>query len=109
MGGRNHLCQSPTRIGTVRVLRPETACRDEQLASAGHAASGDLFQPLVGVGVQAEPEEVDSQLDRGCDLVDVLPARAACREKGFAEGVLRDVDVLRPHLATPRMYPAAEP
>jgi hypothetical protein len=69
--------------------RPEsgTAGRDEKLAAARHPAARDLLQPPVGVGVQAEPEDIDAQLDCGRHLVDILPARAGGREEAFAQCV----------------------
>ena len=85
------------RVAAVRILRAEAPRGDEQLAGAGDPASGDALQPLVDIGVQAEPEQVDAQLDRGCDLVDVLPAWTRRSEEVFAERVLGNDDVLRPH------------
>ena len=90
MGSGNHLRQPAARVGAVRLLRSETPRGDDELAAAGDAAAGDLLQPLVGVGMKAEPEQVDAKLDRGRDLVDVLPAGAGRGEEGLAERVLRD-------------------
>ncbi len=52
--------------------------------------------------MQAEPEQVDAQLHRGRDLVDVLAARSGRGEEGFAERVLRDGNLVRLHRATRR-------
>jgi len=44
MGSRNHFRQTAPRVGAVRLLRAEAACRDQELTSAGHSAAGFLFR-----------------------------------------------------------------
>ena len=63
MGGRNHFRQPPPRVGTVRILSAEAARRDQQLAGAVHTRTGNLLQPLIGVGVQAQAEQIDPEAD----------------------------------------------
>ena len=57
--------------------------------------------------MQAEPEQVDAKLNRGRDLVDVLPAGPGRGEEGLAERILGDDHILRPHRATRRNRPAS--
>ena len=63
-------------------------------------ASGDLLQPLVGVGMKAKAEQVDAELHCGRDLVYVLPAGAGRGKEALAQRLFRNLHVLRPHLAT---------
>ena len=107
MGSRNHFRQPCPSVGPVRVLRAKAPRGDEKLARARDPAPGDTLKTLVHVRVESEPEQVDAELDRGRNLVDVLPSGSGGGEKTFAERVLRKLDVLRPHRANRQMCLAA--
>src|SRR5690348_5040506 len=107
MGGGNHFRQSAARIGPVRFLCAEPASGDDQLAGAGDAASANLLQPFVGVGMKTELEQVDTELDCSRDLVDVLATGSGRREEAFAQRFFGNLNVLRPHLTTRPNNPEA--
>src|SRR5688572_8168963 len=60
------------RVRAVGVLRTVATSGDQQPAARGHLATGNPPQPLVHFGAQPKLEDIQSQLDRGRDLVDVL-------------------------------------
>ena len=91
MGSGDHFRQPAAGIGAVGLLRAEAPRGDESSPPPVTRLPAMLLQPLIGVRVKAEPEQVDAELDRGRDLVDVLPAGAGRGEEGFAERIFRDV------------------
>jgi hypothetical protein len=59
-----------------------------------------------GPSGRPKPLEIDPQLHRGRDLVDVLPARPAGGEESLGKRVLGDHHLISFHRATPRNDPA---
>ena len=106
MGSGNHLRQPRPRISPVRVLRTETARGNQQLAAVRHPAARNGFQPVIGIGMKAKLEQVDTQLHCGRDLVDVLPTGSGRRKERLAQRLLGNIDIFRPHRATQRNNPA---
>src|SRR5690606_37919127 len=81
------------RILAVAFLGAETLGIDHQHAIGGHAAVATRQQAFAHrLGQRGRVGDVEAQLDRGRDLVDVLPARSAGADEPFDELVLRDRD-----------------
>src|SRR3546814_9929985 len=68
MGLGDQLRQPRPRILAIRLLGAVAAGGDDDLAGAVHAAAGQLLQATLGVGGEAELEDVAAKLDGGGDL-----------------------------------------
>src|SRR4051812_11110555 len=75
MGFGEQLRQPCPRILAVGLLAAIAAGGDHDLALAGHPTAGELLQAREDVRRNPEPIDIDAQLHRGRDLVDVLAAR----------------------------------
>src|SRR5689334_25018755 len=64
------------RISAVALLAAETLRVDHDYAVLGHALAGKPADSRRDVGSQRDPAGIETQLRRGRELVDVLPARA---------------------------------
>ena len=61
----------------VALLTAELSGVDHQIAIGGHVAGGEPDQPVLNVGLErARGANVEPELDRRRDLVDVLAAGA---------------------------------
>ncbi len=58
---------------------------DEQHAAGRHAVPGERDQPLLHLGWERRSTDVEAQLDRSRDLVDVLTAGARGADETFLD------------------------
>jgi hypothetical protein len=69
----------------------EAAREDDEFAGGGHPAARQRLEPSIGVGREAQREDIDAELARGCDLVDILAARSRSGEKFLRDRTFGDV------------------
>ena len=84
--------QSRQGFGSIGLLRPVHAGRDDQHAVLRGAIAGQREQalPYVG-GKSARLADIEAQLDGGGNFVDVLAARPGSANKGHREfGIWND-------------------
>ena len=65
---------------------------DHQHAVGGHTPAGETRETRAHVGREPGPGDVEAQLDRGRELVDVLSARAGRADEAFLDVALVDRD-----------------
>ena len=84
--------QSRPGFGSIGLLRPVHAGRDDQHAFLSGAISGHRKEalPYVG-GKRARLADIEAHLDRSGNFVDVLAARAGSANKGHCKfGIWND-------------------
>ena len=82
-------------ILAIARLRPVTLRGDDEHAFAGHARSGELLKTRPHLGRQRRRSaHVEAKLNRGRELVDVLPARTGGPYEAFFDLALVDVDLV---------------
>src|SRR5262245_19870000 len=92
-GAPDELDQPVERVLAVGLLRAVALRLDHQHALAGEPSAGEPLEPRTHLGGQARrAAHVEAQLDRGRDLVDVLPARAGGADEALLELALVDLD-----------------
>ena len=80
-------------VAAIHLLAAEAVRRDDQHAVAAGALAGQHAQPLQHPWRQrCRARNVEAQLYRGGDLVDVLPPRAGSADEGKLDFVLVERD-----------------
>ena len=88
--------QPRARVLAVALLRAEALGADDEHALVRDAPPGEPHQPVAhGERQAAGMAHVETQLDRGRDLVDVLPARPRGADEALLEVALVDRDARR--------------
>ena len=90
MASRKQFEQPVDGVGAVALLGAEALRVDHDHAVLGHALAGEAIEPKCGIFRQRDPARVETQLRRGRELVDVLPAGAGSAHEGDIDVVLVD-------------------
>src|SRR5471032_186532 len=77
-------------VGAVALLGAETLRMNHDHAVLSHALAGKAIEPKCGIFRQHDPACVETQLCRGRELVDVLPAGAGSAHERYIDVVLVD-------------------
>jgi hypothetical protein len=103
-GAADQRDQAVERVLAVALLGAEAAGGDHDDAVLGQAAAGEARRPLAHLRRQGRGTgEVEAQLHRGRELVDVLSAGAGGADKAFL-----DLAVIEDHIAYYRYHGAAQ-
>ena len=73
-GARDELGEALERVFTIRFLRSKALRENDDLSALRQSAANDTFEAHAHGGLQLRRVEIESQLHRGRDLVDVLAA-----------------------------------
>src|SRR5690606_10539080 len=80
-------------IGAVALLGAETPRTNDEDALAGHASAGEAAQARLHCrSERGGASDVEAQLDRACDLIDILPARPGRLDEDFLDVLFREVE-----------------
>ena len=108
------LDQPRQRILPVARLGAMALRIDDEHALARQAAAGEPLEPPPDLVGQVRAGDVEAQLDRGRDLVDVLAARSRGAQEALLDAALVDRNAGRDanhagHSTRPTAFPAVRP
>src|SRR6266700_3137597 len=113
-GAADELDQARERVLPVARLGAVTLRIDDEHALAREPPAGEPLEPLSNLLRQIRSRDVEAQLDRGRDLVDVLAARSRGAQEALLDAALVDRNAGRDanhagHSTRPTAFPAVRP